>query len=173
MIGFWKKIENDGYDGFLVILFKLGNLKKQRRKIIMENRFCLQMVSCGEGCCGNGGSENVYSTEETVCGKWIDGKPIYRKVISGTLAANSGNSIAFANVPELNIDRVINLYGNMVEKQNVQITLQTSYNRTNGLFAAINMVYNNTTKNIDYHFLNNEGTYSGCTAYVVIEYTKQ
>jgi hypothetical protein len=28
MIGFWKKIENDGYDGFLVILFKLGNLKK-------------------------------------------------------------------------------------------------------------------------------------------------
>lgn len=143
----------------------------------MENRYCLQMVSCGDGCCsnGNGGStaENVYSTEETVCGKWINGKPIYRKVISGTLAVNSGNSIVFANVPELNIDRVINLYGNMVEKQNVQITLQTSYNRTNGLFAAINMCYNNTTKSIDYHFLNNEGTYSGCTAYVVIEYTKK
>ncbi len=39
----------------------------------MENRFCLQMVSCGDGCCGGGstGAENVYSTEETVCGKWI------------------------------------------------------------------------------------------------------
>ncbi|MFT4008058.1 MAG: hypothetical protein QM683_21475 [Lacrimispora sp.] len=47
----------------------------------MENRYCLQMVSC-DGCgTGNGGApvENVYSTEETVCGTWIDGKPIYRK----------------------------------------------------------------------------------------------
>lgn len=32
---------------------------------------------------------NVYSTDETVVGTWIDGKPIYRKVFSGT--ASSGN----------------------------------------------------------------------------------
>ena len=31
-------------------------------------------------------SGNVYSTEETICGTWIDGKPIYRKVITYTLA---------------------------------------------------------------------------------------
>ena len=29
---------------------------------------------------------NVYSTEEKVIGKWIDGKPIYRKVITYTLS---------------------------------------------------------------------------------------
>ena len=30
----------------------------------MENRYCLQMVSCGDGGCGTGGSttESVYST---------------------------------------------------------------------------------------------------------------
>jgi len=143
----------------------------------MENRYCLQMVSCGDGCCGNGNGgtavENVYSTEETVCGKWIDGKTIYRKVITGKLANESGNVLVFADVPELNIDRVVNLYGNMTEKQDAQITLQTSYNRTDGLFASINFAYSNVTKSINYHFLNNKGFYSGCTAYVVIEYTKK
>jgi hypothetical protein len=43
----------------------------------------------------------------------------------------------------------------------------------NGLYAAINMAYNNATNSIIYNFLNNVGTYSGCTAYVVIEYTKK
>ena len=143
----------------------------------MENRYCLQMVSCGDGCCGNGNSalaENVYSTEETVCGKWIDGKPIYRKVIPGILAKDSGNGYLFKNVSELNIDRVINLYGNLTDNANIaQVMLQTSYNRTNGLFGAVNMFYNNENGNIFYHFFNNDGHYSGATAYVVIEYTKQ
>lgn len=143
----------------------------------MENRYCLQMVSCSDGCgTGNSGTgaENVYSTEETVCGKWIDGKQIYRKVISGKLANDSGNSLVFANVPELNIDKLINLSGNMIGNQNtVQTTMQFSNNRTDGLFGAINMAYNMDKKTIDYHFLNNKGGYSGCTAYVVLEYTKK
>ena len=41
---------------------------------------------------GGSGSENVYSTEETVIGTWIDGKPIYRRVIEA--AAINGNQIA-------------------------------------------------------------------------------
>lgn len=142
----------------------------------MENRYCLQMVSCGDGCCGGGSSatENVYSTEETVCGKWIDGKTIYRKVIVGKLAEESSNGIVFANVSDLKIDRVINLFGNLIDKTSVaQIMLQTSLNRTNGLFGAVNMFYGNETGNIFYHFLNNDGQYSGCTANVVIEYTKK
>lgn len=140
----------------------------------MENRYCLQMVSCGDGCCGNGGSENVYSTEETVCGKWIDGKPIYRKVIPGTLASESGDALLFANVSELKVDRLINLYGNMIDKNNVgQIVFPISYNRVNTLTAAINMFYGVETGSIFYDFLNNSGKYSGCTAYVVLEYTKK
>ncbi|MDR7812058.1 hypothetical protein [Lacrimispora sp.] len=144
----------------------------------MENRYCLQMVSCGDGCCGNGNGgkavENVYSTEETVCGKWIDGKPIYRKVISGKLAEQSGDGNVFANVPELQIDRVINLYGNMVNKSGkIQIVMPISYNRINGLFGAVNMYYDVELGNIEYHFLNNSGAFSGCTAYIVIEYTKK
>lgn len=142
----------------------------------MENRYCLQMVSCGDGCCGGGSSaaENVYSTEETVCGKWIDGKTIYRKVITGTLANESGNSIVFASVPELKIDELINLYGNMIDKNKVaHLVFPMSYARTNGLFAAVNMAYNAAAYTLDYHFLNNGGDYAGCAANVVIEYTKK
>ena len=142
----------------------------------MENRYCLQMVSCGDGCCGGGSSatENVYSTEETVCGKWIDGKTIYRKVISGTLAIESGTKCTFANVSNLKIDKVINLYGNMVDKNNFfEAALPVSINRPEGMYAAVNMYYGIDTGDIYYSYLNNKGDYSGGKANVVIEYTKK
>lgn len=141
----------------------------------MENRFCLQMVSCGDGCCGGDSSAggNVYSTEETVCGKWIDGKTIYRKVITGKLAEDSGNSIAFADVSDLKVETIVDLYGTLLDNiSKAQCTLQTSYNRTNGILAATNMFYSNDGK-IYYHYLNNNGNYSNCTATVIIEYTKK
>lgn len=40
---------------------------------------------------GGGGSEDVYSTEETRIGTWIDGKPLYRKVILANSPSSSGN----------------------------------------------------------------------------------
>lgn len=49
---------------------------------------------------------NVYSTDETVVGKWIDGKPIYRKVINSIC----GNLRTLLN--ELNIDFLIDTKGN-------------------------------------------------------------
>lgn len=34
-----------------------------------------------------------YSTEEQVIGEWIDGKPVYQKVVTGTTASTTGTSI--------------------------------------------------------------------------------
>ena len=48
---------------------------------------------------------NVYYTDETVVGKWIDGKPIYRKVINSIC----GNLQTLSN--ELNIDFLIETKG--------------------------------------------------------------
>nr|WP_024837827.1 hypothetical protein [Clostridium sp. 12(A)] len=53
------------------------------------------------------------------------------------------------------------------------IVFPVSYASTNGLFAAINMAYNEIKSTLEYHFLNNGGDYSGCTANVIIEYTKK
>lgn len=133
-----------------------------------DKKYCIQLAEC------DGNSKEVYSFDEVEIGTWVDGKPIYRKVIPGTLAKDSGNGIVFANVSDLKIDKVVNLYGNLVDGVgNAQIMLQTSLNRTNGLFAAVNVYYYNNNGNIVYHFLNNDGLYSGATAYVIIEYTKQ
>lgn len=44
-------------------------------------------------------NENIYSTEETVVGKWIDGKTIYRKVFTGNISeSNTTTNYDFSNV---------------------------------------------------------------------------
>ena len=48
-----------------------------------------------KGPAGKDGSENqIYSTEEQVIGKWISGKPIYRKVFSLNKKVSEGEDIA-------------------------------------------------------------------------------
>lgn len=63
---------------------------------------------------------NVYSTEEKVIGTWIDGKPLYRKVI--TIAKNmlsSGTStVILHNIS--NLDKFISLRGFLVRTDNMQ-----------------------------------------------------
>lgn len=133
-----------------------------------DKKYCIQLAEC------EGNSKEVYSYDEIEIGTWVDGKPIYRKVIAGTLAKDSGNGITFANVSDLKINQLINLYGNAIGKTVADhMILQTSYNRPSGLFTAVNMFYNADTENVYYNFINTNGTYSGSTACVIIEYTKK
>lgn len=77
-----------------------------------EKTSCIT-INCG--CCGNGGTsggsgaENVYSTEETVCGIWIDGKPIYRKVIEKDGFTSPNVNSDFGNIED--IDTIVDLRG--------------------------------------------------------------
>lgn len=122
----------------------------------------------------DGNTKEVYSYEEVEIGTWVDGKPIYRKVISGKLAKDSGSGILYANVSNLKIDRLISLCGNLSHNENGgQIVFPISYNEPSRVVAAVNMYYDNNNANIYYHLLNNGGLYSGATAYVIIEYTKK
>lgn len=41
--------------------------------------------------------KNTYSTSETIVGKWIDGKPIYRKVFSGLSISTANTGETFVN----------------------------------------------------------------------------
>lgn len=52
---------------------------------------------------GSGSPGEVYSTEEQVIGTWIDGKPLYQKVITGVLIQESGiwcNAYSDSNISE-------------------------------------------------------------------------
>ena len=103
-----------------------------------------------------------YSTDEKIVGKWIDGKPIYEKVInSGYLPNASSISI---NVSTLNIDNVIQLKGMTFtndKKQFRPITLGTSDNNSIRIDLS-----NNNVRIITW---NNWSTYN---SFIIIQYTK-
>lgn len=57
---------------------------------------------------------DTYSTTEQVIGTWIDGKPLYRKVIfNQTLSTGSGGGIwqGLITLSDYNIDKVIDING--------------------------------------------------------------
>ena len=52
--------------------------------------------------------ENIYSTDEAVVGKWIDGKPLYHKVITVSGTFNTMDA-EVTDVSSLNIDELVDL----------------------------------------------------------------
>lgn len=106
---------------------------------------------------------DIYSTDEIVIGKWINGKPIYRKVIAtGNLTNNSAK-----NIPH-GIDNV---------EQITQVTGFVNYNTT-----VLPLPYNNSFGNISYGIAIHATTslitiysysdFSTSTGYIILEYTK-
>lgn len=52
--------------------------------------------------------KEIYSTEEVRIGTWIDGKPLYRKVIdySNTIAISNGNRVVLGSIAD--VENMIN-----------------------------------------------------------------
>lgn len=112
---------------------------------------------------GGGGGSESYSTTETVIGTWIDGKTLYRKVLTisnipsqgGTLSANLGVSA-----------EACMLRGFMKSKT------------TNGYARPLPMVDSNQANNIRLDLNNNVvrliigATWDSYEAYIIAEYTK-
>ena len=105
-----------------------------------------------------------YSTDETLTGgTWIDGKPIYRKVLT---ASNKGTSSSFDfGQTILNVDKIVKVSG-MIEcnsgtynGQQYQIPRdqeEIEFKKSTGVMALVNR---NTSVNTDF-------------AYIEVEYTK-
>ncbi|MBQ0111646.1 MAG: hypothetical protein KBT03_00785 [Bacteroidales bacterium] len=52
---------------------------------------------------------NVYSTEETVCGKWIDDKPIYRRIVPlNNVTVSRSDEWTSTGITMANVDKLIN-----------------------------------------------------------------
>lgn len=106
---------------------------------------------------------SIYSTSEMKVGIWIDGKPIYRKVISVTTV--SGQSVY--DVSSLNIDIPIDLRGYVIKSGDHRpINFNIRFTDTGtayfvACFYASNKIY-----------LQSHSAYAGYSGYVIIEYTK-
>ena len=118
---------------------------------------------------GGSGVENVYSTEETVIGAWIDGKPIYRRVIE--TAAINGNQIAIVKdgrplaIPD--IDVLVNSTVRYVRNK-VQINKGIDIWTTANIYGLWNVGVGEG--GVVYIWAN--GLVVGSTIHVILEYTK-
>ena len=107
-------------------------------------------------------SRNFYSTSETLTNKvWIDGKPIYRKVVeTGTLPNNTVKYVAHGIS---NLSKVVSLTG-MASNASYSLALPHISNSNFSVEVEIEGA------NIDISTLSNMSGYT--SSFVVIEYTK-
>ena len=106
-----------------------------------------------------------YSTEEKIIGTWIDGRPVYRKVVN--VGSGSGN---FAHPHGIsNLDIIVNTYGSFLQDSTNREPLpKTTYaNASDGWSAHIDD-FTDTTFSL--HFGTGIGT--ATKIFVIIEYTK-
>ena len=66
---------------------------------------------------------NYSTTEQKTGGTWIDGKPIYRKVIDGLNAPSTTSWTTVISTGLENVDTMVKIYGIMVTSDNYQIVL--------------------------------------------------
>lgn len=110
----------------------------------------------------NSDNFHEYSTEEKIVGKWIDGKSIYEKVISGNMIASPPDWVDFYDCSGLNIDNMIEIKG-FYNYENIRSIM------LNDRYSSFSYEYN--TKMIQYY---NTSLGSGLTfnVTVIIKYTK-
>ena len=81
-----------------------------------------------KGPAGKDGSENqIYSTDETVIGTWINGKPLYRKIIKTSVKQGVQK---IYDVSNMNLDDIIRMNGSISQSEGsiVHIPYGTSSN---------------------------------------------
>lgn len=113
----------------------------------------------------NDTTKGSYSTNETVVGTWIDGKPIYRKVINATKI--SGNTLLIP-INDLNIDTIFfdRTHSYIVTTSAIVYPFPYNYANTSDTYTACERDGNNIKIN------SSEGAYSNGQIILVIEYTK-
>ena len=134
-----------------------------------------------KGPAGKDGSENqIYSTDEQVIGKWISGKPIYRKcfknVAFSNLTVESGRCMMSTKIDIDNIDKIISIRGE------THTAIGTGYDLTS-IFPSVNIAYDRsiqfcsyviiTNSNYMIYIAGNDGFIQGnCYIDYIVEYTK-
>lgn len=91
------------------------------RPVNMAVLYCIKAVDSASG--GSSAGE-VYSTEETRIGTWIDGKPLYRRFFQGVTSSLYENVVA----NDKNIATVINSFGVLNNTNNfTDVTIPSAY----------------------------------------------
>lgn len=128
----------------------------------------------------DGENFSIYSTNEQVVGKWINGKPIYRKcfknVAFSNLKVESGRCTMSTKIDIDNIDKIISIHGE------THTAIDTDYDLTT-IFPSVNIAYDRSIQFCSYviiansnymiYIAGNNGFIQGnCYIDYIVEYTK-
>lgn len=123
--------------------------------------YCIKAVVAGE----------VYSTDERVVGTWIDGKPLYSKVLSGKFGTVTDKTYSSLSIPI----GVINLgiafcTGNLIVKNGVVSNLTNIFGAASGDRVTISPNIDLSTGVVTVYSSSSQST--NADAYVIVYYTK-
>lgn len=110
--------------------------------------------------------KNTYSTEEQKIGTWIDGKPLYRKVVVVNSIVYNNILSAYAITQINNLDNIIEING-VLWNSSRSFCHQLPYVNNDGLASRIYYDINDNS----FHFISAD-TWSNAKLVVLIEYTK-
>ena len=105
----------------------------------------------------------VYSTTETKIGTWINGKPLYRRLLPVTTAA--GQQVY--DITSWKVEIPVNLYGYVIKNGDHRPVNFAICFTDNGAVYFISCFYVENTIRLQSH-----SAYAGFSGYVILEYTK-
>ena len=113
-------------------------------------------------------ADSVYSTDETVIGKWIDGKPLYRRTFSVTTPSEANTATNICSIGS-DVGLVTNIEG-MIEgiASNIYISLNFSTNTS----VSNEIVKIATWIRDGYIRMTVQSDYVNKSGYVTVTYTK-
>lgn len=108
--------------------------------------------------------KEVYSTDEVKTNKvWIDGKPIYRKVVTQTFTTSGSENIISGFDISL-IDTIISFYGSIKQPSGTIVPISYSASETDGAFVCMSKARNS--------FVLYTKAYGIGDVILIVEYTK-
>lgn len=132
-----------------------------------------------DGTGGSGGaSSEVYSTDEIEVGTWIDGKPIYQKVVSVTLSstAKSGSVASDVTKIESTVSALVDMRAVRTQSQfmvmstthimNTSISYITSFSDFKDAILSMSLAKDGTL------FINHGYKYNGWKLNIILKYVK-
>ena len=113
---------------------------------------------------------DIYTTDERVVGRWIDGRPIYKKVVvyhnSETIGVKNGTTTILIPHEITNLGLVVN--NKILNRDNYIVPLTTGDN--NGTFQNTTGIYQVSSTNIQLRITND--TWSPTNWFFILKYTK-
>ena len=110
-----------------------------------------------------------YSTDEKVVGKWIDGKPIYEKVIYKNITDRDFHNIQM----NVSIDNIIKLKGILYQGNGYPYFIELQGNTYPDTNNRAMLLYKKDENFIRYGVLYTQTDLSSTYLYIIIQYTKQ